>query len=139
MCLLQVQKPEAEKKRAGGGSSNARPLHARPSALLRNDTRERQNAFITSTKTSMTTMYQHTTRWTTILSSKVNLPHAINVRALCGQTLVTKATDFRANETLVACRVVRPLAKRCRGTSPIRKCLLLGPYSRLMPSALRRS
>ena len=29
------------------------------------------------------------TRWSTTLSSKVNLPHAINLRALCGANLVT--------------------------------------------------
>ena len=28
-------------------------------------------------------------RWTTALSSKVNLPDAINFRALCGEQLVT--------------------------------------------------
>ena len=29
------------------------------------------------------------TRWSTTLSSKVNLPHVINFRALCGANLVT--------------------------------------------------
>ena len=29
------------------------------------------------------------TRWSTTLSSKVNLPHAIKFRALCGENLVT--------------------------------------------------
>ena len=31
-----------------------------------------------------------TTRWTMILPSKVNVPYAINVRALCGAKLVTQ-------------------------------------------------
>ena len=39
------------------------------------------------------------TRWSTTLSSKVNLPHAINFRALCGANLVTSRSKFRPNET----------------------------------------
>jgi len=30
-----------------------------------------------------------TARWSTALSSKVNLPHAVNFKALCGANLVT--------------------------------------------------
>ena len=33
--------------------------------------------------------FPHATRWTTNLSSKVNLHHAIDFRALCGANLVT--------------------------------------------------
>jgi len=44
----------------------------------------------------------HPTRWTTTLSSKVNLPHAINFRAVCGANLGTIPTDFGGNETRAA-------------------------------------
>jgi len=47
-----------------------------------------------------------TTRWSTTLSSKVNLPCAINFRALCGAKLVTYLADFRGVETLELHRVV---------------------------------
>ena len=41
-----------------------------------------------------------TTRWSTTLSSKVNLPHAIDFRALCG-TVTSKLTrKLRVNGTL---------------------------------------
>jgi len=40
------------------------------------------------------------TRWTTTLSSKVNLPHEIDVRALCGANLVTYPSKLRGIETL---------------------------------------
>ena len=42
-----------------------------------------------------------TTRWTMTRSSKVNLPHAINCRALCGANFVRLRSQFRASETLV--------------------------------------
>ena len=45
------------------------------------------------------------TRWTTTLSAKVNLPHGINFRALCGANLVTSSLKFGSNETLVVHRV----------------------------------
>jgi len=90
------------------------------------------------------------TRWTTTLSSQVNLPHAINFRASCGANLVTSSSQFRANETLVLHRAVRHTAcrriffrqkafhhlKDYRGTSLIRKRLPLGPYGRPMRRAL---
>ena len=50
-------------------------------------------------------MMGHTTRWSTTLASKVNLPHAINFRALCGANLVTYPADFWRNKTRVAHRV----------------------------------
>jgi len=34
------------------------------------------------------------TQWSTTLSSKVNLPHTINVRALCAANLVTRRSKF---------------------------------------------
>ena len=37
---------------------------------------------------------------TTSLSSKVNLPHAINFRAFCGANVVTYPPEFREDETL---------------------------------------
>ena len=37
------------------------------------------------------------TRWSTTLSSKVNLPHAINFRASCGADLVTLHPVVGAN------------------------------------------
>ena len=40
------------------------------------------------------------------LSSKVNLPHAINFRTLCGANLVTYPADFRGVETRVLHKVV---------------------------------
>ena len=40
------------------------------------------------------------TRRSTKLSSKVNLHHAINFRALCGANLITKWSRFRPNEAL---------------------------------------
>ena len=39
-------------------------------------------------------------RWTTTLSSKVNLPYTINFRALRSANLVTLRSKFRTNETL---------------------------------------
>ena len=39
------------------------------------------------------------TRWSSTISSKVDLPHAINFRALCGVNLITLRSKFRANET----------------------------------------
>jgi len=40
------------------------------------------------------------------LSSKVNLPHAIDFRALCGAYLVTYSADFRGKGTFVLHRLV---------------------------------
>jgi len=45
-------------------------------------------------------------RWSSTLSSKVKLPHAMNFRALCGATLVTLRSTFRANKPLELHRVV---------------------------------
>ena len=46
-----------------------------------------------------------TARWTTTLSSKVNLPRAIDIRASCGANLVTYCLNFRGNKTLEVNRV----------------------------------
>ena len=43
-----------------------------------------------------------TTRWTTPRSSKVNLPHAINFRALCGANSVTQHPEIRHLSGLAA-------------------------------------
>jgi len=45
------------------------------------------------------------TRWTSTLSSKVNLQHAINFRVSCGANLVTYPTKFWGGETLELHRV----------------------------------
>jgi len=45
------------------------------------------------------------TRWSTTLSPKVNLPHAIHFRGKCGAILVTFRSKKRKNETLVLHRV----------------------------------
>ena len=50
---------------------------------------------------------QGATRWNSKLASEVNLPHAINFRALCGANLVTLLTKFGGNEPFVFHRVVR--------------------------------
>ena len=47
------------------------------------------------------------TRWSTTLSSKVNLPHAIHFRALCVANLVTFRSKFRPTETHVLHRAGR--------------------------------
>ena len=41
---------------------------------------------------------QRATRWGTTLSSKVNLPHAIEFTALCGATLVSNSTESGLNK-----------------------------------------
>jgi len=46
-------------------------------------------------------------RWSTTLSSKVNLPHAINFGALCDANLVTYPADFREVKPLELDRVER--------------------------------
>ena len=46
------------------------------------------------------------TRWSTRVSSKVNLHHAFDFRALCGANLVTLRSRYHPNETLVLHRVV---------------------------------
>ena len=51
-------------------------------------------------------------RWSTTRSSKVNLHHAITLRALCGANLVTYPPDFRKNETLTSSR-----SRGCRASS----------------------
>ena len=48
----------------------------------------------------------HSARWSTTLSSKVNLPDTINFGDLCGANLVTQPSDIRGNETLELHRVV---------------------------------
>ena len=45
------------------------------------------------------------TRWSTALSSKVNLPHAVNFRAVCGASLTTYPPEFGGNQTFVLHRV----------------------------------
>jgi len=40
------------------------------------------------------------TRWSTTLSSKANLPHAINCRDLCGAVASKLRSDIRANGTI---------------------------------------
>ena len=47
------------------------------------------------------------TRWTVILPSKVNLPHIICFRALCGSNLVALRSKFEDNGTLEDHRVAR--------------------------------
>ena len=42
--------------------------------------------------------WRPSTRWTTTLSSKVKLPHAINFRALCGANVVTCQVVRRVRE-----------------------------------------
>ena len=54
------------------------------------------------------------TRWSTTLSSKVNLPHAINFRALCGAYLVTRPSKFGGNETLIINRVAGEVLEKPR-------------------------
>ena len=46
-----------------------------------------------------------TTRWSPTLSLKVNLNHAITLRAFCGANLGTYPAEFRAVETLELHRV----------------------------------
>ena len=46
---------------------------------------------------------------TTTLASKVNVHHAINLRASCGEDFVTHPADVRGDETRVAhCAAMRP-------------------------------
>jgi hypothetical protein len=47
------------------------------------------------------------TRWSTTLSSKVNWPHEINFRDLCGAVASKSRSDIRANGTLVLHRMER--------------------------------
>ena len=42
---------------------------------------------------------EEATRWSSTLSLNVNLPHAINFRALCGADLVTYPADLRGVKT----------------------------------------
>ena len=51
----------------------------------------------------------HTTRWSSNLSSKVDLHHAIEFRTLCGANLVTYPLELWWNQTLKLHRVVRAL------------------------------
>ena len=51
-------------------------------------------------------------RWTTHLSSKVNLHHAIDLRAFCGENLVTYSLELWGNETPEVHRVVWLLQRR---------------------------
>ena len=48
-----------------------------------------------------------TTRWSTTLSSKVNLFHTIDFRAVCGVHLVPHPSKFGGNETFGPHRVAR--------------------------------
>ena len=50
------------------------------------------------------------TRWSTTLSSKVNLHYAMNFGALWGANLVTQLSKFRNNEPLEVHRVVLSFA-----------------------------
>ena len=59
------------------------------------------------------------TRWSTALSSKVNLPHAINFRALIGASLVTLPSKFGGAETFVLLRYAG-LIRGQRSGFPIR-------------------
>ena len=47
-----------------------------------------------------------TTRWTTDLPLKVNLPRVINFKASCGAHLITLPPEFWGNESFVVHRVV---------------------------------
>ena len=49
--------------------------------------------------------FRGSSRWTTNLSTKVNLPHAIELRASCGANLVTYLADDRGNKPRVRHRV----------------------------------
>ena len=62
----------------------------------------------------------YTTRWNTALSSKDNLPHPINFRALCGANLVT-------------------LRSKIEATKPSKSTVREHPHWRQPPSASRHS
>jgi len=51
-------------------------------------------------------LFVFVTRWTTTLSSQVNLPHVINFGASCGANLVTQHQDLWGNKTVELRRVV---------------------------------
>jgi hypothetical protein len=83
-------------------------------------------------------------RWSTTLSPKVNLPHAINLRALCGANLVTLRSNIEPRKPANSAVWYAPRQKenfvstdaasvcfRYRGTSLITKCTLPGPYRSL--------
>ena len=56
----------------------------------------------TRCQTTQRSLCAPATRWTTTLSPKVNLHHAIKFRSLCGSNLVTYHADLRGDETRVA-------------------------------------
>ena len=65
------------------------------------------SAFLSSWHVShaMSCQNPRATQRSTTLSSQVNLPHAINFRAVCGANLVTLRSKFRAKKNLVLHRV----------------------------------
>jgi len=71
-------------------------------------------------------------RWTATLSSKVNLPEAINFRALCGANLVTYPPVFLGNETVEVHRVAQD-KRRVHGRG-IRFCHQAATAAHLHPS-----
>ena len=75
------------------------------------------------------------TRWSTTLPSKVNLPHAINFTCKSGHV-----TPQYLGTTRPACSTVwTELRDRYRGTSIIKNTPLLGPYSGTIPRVLWQS
>ena len=59
------------------------------------------------------------TRWSTILSAKVNLPDAIDFGALFGANLVTQPSDIRGNETLELHRMVHGYLAHKKTPTPL--------------------
>ena len=83
---------------------------------------------------------EHATRWSTSRSSKVNLPHAINFRALCGTNLVTYRSSLRAEPALA----VLPLPPKSLGFGDSRRrsespALITGAALQLDEGALSAS
>ena len=58
-------------------------------------------------------------RWTTTISSKVNLPHAIDVMAVCRAKVVTLPYTLRENETLQVRRAAGGKSGLASSRSPI--------------------
>ena len=58
-----------------------------------------------------------TTRWSTTLSSKLNLQYSVGFRASCGANLVTPPSNVARNEAFVLIRVVaeNPIDITCCG------------------------
>jgi len=61
-----------------------------------------------------------TTQWSTTHSSKVEMPHAFDLRVLCGANLVTYHANFRGGETRTALRVGRGLL--CQAACTVDGC-----------------